>query len=87
MLWLLKHISGEPVPDGYEIDAAQFLMLDEIAARDDSACLVKHVAARLRDNAPALHTAAANDACLPSGTTADTWKLVIGNGPVVSRLF
>lgn len=75
ILWLLAHVSGEPIPDGVENDDARFLTFDEIETREDVVYLVKYLAARIRSGAIHPHTQASDYTYQFPGSTPDSWKL------------
>jgi ADP-ribose pyrophosphatase YjhB (NUDIX family) len=75
ILWLLEHVSGEPMSDGYENDDARFLPFAEIAEREDVVYLVKYLAARLRDGAFETHQRMMDYEYQSPGTTSESWKL------------
>ncbi|HUG15749.1 MAG TPA: NUDIX domain-containing protein, partial [Thermomicrobiales bacterium] len=75
VVWLLEPVSGEPVPDGREVDDCRYLPFPEIAAREDVVYLVKYFAARLATGAVTPHARAHDYAFQFPGTTPDTWKL------------
>lgn len=77
VLWLLEHLSGEPTPDGREIDDCRFLPWDELAARDDVVYLVKYFAARLAAGQVTPHAHVTDYDYQFPGTTPDTWKLFV----------
>jgi 8-oxo-dGTP diphosphatase len=77
VLWLLEYLSGEPIPDGREIDDARFLPFDEIAARDDVVALVKYLATHIQSNDTFLHRLVSDYHYQSPGTTADSWKLFL----------
>ena len=77
VLWLLEYVSGEPTPDGREVDDARFLSFAEIAARDDVTALVKYLAGHLSGNSTRLHQLVTDYTYQMPGTTPDTWKLFL----------
>jgi len=75
VIWLLEHLAGEPMSDGYENDDARFFTFTEIAERDDVVYLVKYLAARIASGAMTPHAHANDYAYQFPGTTPDSWKL------------
>jgi 8-oxo-dGTP diphosphatase len=77
ILWLLEYLSGEPVPDGREVDDTRFLPYDEIEQRDDVVALVKYLARHLQSNGARLHNLVTDYDYQSPGSTADSWKLYL----------
>lgn len=48
LVWLLEHVSGEPVSNDKETDDARFMAFDEVEARDDIEELVQVLVNRAR---------------------------------------
>jgi 8-oxo-dGTP diphosphatase len=75
LVWLLRHISGDPVPDGRENDDARFMTLDEMAEREDVVYLVKYMASRVLNGGTTLFEHMDDYTYRSPGATQDNWKL------------
>jgi 8-oxo-dGTP diphosphatase len=81
VIWLLEHVSGEPMPLSDECDDACYVTLDELAHRSDVEPLVTRIAERLRAGTLTPHrlvgpnTDGANGA--DNDAQPETWRLFL----------
>jgi 8-oxo-dGTP diphosphatase len=75
LVWLMHHLSGDPDPDGREIEDARFMTLQEIRHRDDIVYLVRYMAHKVfSGQADVLEHMHDYEYQMP-GSTPDSWKL------------
>jgi ADP-ribose pyrophosphatase YjhB (NUDIX family) len=80
LIWLLEHVSGEPVSDDEETEEARFMLFSEVEERDDVEDIVKLIAARCQaDDLRPIPYAGRNvdDAPDEPEIPAEEWKLFL----------
>jgi 8-oxo-dGTP diphosphatase len=77
LIWLLRHLSGEPRADEREISEARYMGLPEMEARDDVTYLAWYMARKVLTGEAGTLSLVDDYEYLMPGSTPDSWKLFL----------